>query len=257
MTEFKPIIEARKLSIVKNRRTILADLDLKINDRSLTFIVGPNGAGKTTLLRAFAAIEPDGTLSTYWRGTDPINSIDDRTRSQRISWLPQRIEYSWEFSALEAMVMGRYPFHQGLPSAVDIARCKRAAEFLHCDAFLDKPLSKLSAGERQKIMIARILATDAELLLLDQPAANLDIDATFHLYEVLKLLAKERAIVVVDHDLSCAFRYADRIVIIANGTIATEGPPEEALSEENILRWFRVKSQKWRSPLGAAELFIY
>jgi iron complex transport system ATP-binding protein len=190
-----------------------------------TAIVGPNGAGKSTLLRVLAGLQrPDaGAVTLNGR---PLAQWPPRERAQRLAWLAQQGEATGELTVREIVHLGRLP-KLGLftaPTAHDEARVDQAMHDAECTAWQHRRLHELSGGERQRVLLARALAVDAPLLLLDEPTTHLDPP---HQVALVRLVQRQvRAgftVVSVLHDLSLAL-LADRLVVMDRGRIRAEGP---------------------------------
>ena len=207
----------------------------------ITCLAGPNGAGKTTLLKVAAAlIEGTGTTRLFGR---PLRDWPRDELARRVAYLPQGGEAAWPLSAYEIAALGRLPHGGGLTrqteaDAAAIARALARADIAHLGA---RPIDKLSTGERVRALFARALATEADVLLADEPAAHLDPEHQIRLMELLREEADRGAAVLVTlHELALAAR-CDRVIVLAEGRIAADGPPAAALSDAVLARVFRVE----------------
>jgi iron complex transport system ATP-binding protein len=194
-----------------------------------TAIVGPNGAGKSTLLRVLAGLQAPEAGDVHIDGK-PLADWPARERARRIAWLAQQGDASGDLTAREIVLLGRLP-HVGLvssPSAADEAAVDRAMEEAECASWRDRRLHQLSGGERQRVLLARALAVEAPLLLLDEPTTHLDPP---HQAALARLLRRRAAggttVVSVLHDLSLAL-VADRVVLMDKGRVRAEGVTDDA-----------------------------
>jgi iron complex transport system ATP-binding protein len=196
-----------------------------------TAIVGPNGAGKSTLLRGLAGLLPAqaGTVTLAGR---PLADWTARQRAQRLAWLAQQGDASGELTVRDVVHLGRLP-HLGLlgaPSAADEALVQQAMADTECAAWQHRRLSDLSGGERQRALLARALAVQAPVLLLDEPTTHLDPPHQVALVRLMQALAHAaatpRVVVSVLHDLSLALA-ADRVVVLAAGRVRAQGPRDD------------------------------
>ncbi len=231
-------LRARSVSVVLGGTHAVRDVDLDVR-AGWTAIVGPNGAGKSTLLRTLAGLQmPDrGEVRLDDR---PIADWPARERAQRIAWLTQQGEASGDLTAREIVALGRLP-HLGLfaaPNADDEARIDRAMADAECGAWRDRRLHQLSGGERQGVLLARALAVDAPLLLLDEPTTHLD---PTHQVARVRLVTRQvgagKTVLSVLHDLSLAL-LADRLVVMDRGAVVGEGRRDDPALHATLVAVF-------------------
>ncbi|MBL8568930.1 MAG: ABC transporter ATP-binding protein [Phreatobacter sp.] len=228
-----------RVSVNLGGRTVVDGVSAAVPAGNLTVIVGPNGAGKTSLLRAFAGLLLHG-------GTISLDGIDIAglaagERARRIGYLPQRAEFAWALPVRDAVGLGRLPHGDpfGRLSATDRAAVDAAMERLDLIGFASRPVTELSGGERARVMLARVLATGAPLLVLDEPTAALDAAHQFEVMDLMRALAGEgRTVVAVLHDLTMAARFADRILVLDGGRAAAFGAPDQVLTEARLAEVF-------------------
>ena len=220
----------------------------------LTAVVGPNGAGKSTLLRHAAGLATPAFGDVRLDGR-PILSMTPRERARRIAYLPPDSRAAWPMTGFRIAALGRAPFLKPLrdlgEADRDIVRdALFRARALHLE---HRPFNELSSGEKARILIARALATQADVLILDEPTAALDPRWRIGIMDVLRAEAQRGAtLLFAAHDLDLVAAYADRVLLIYEGAIVADGPPESALSEANLSSWFEVeapggvKASGWR-----------
>ena len=203
----------------------LRGVNLTLSPRCWTAIVGPNGAGKSTLLKALAGLQPcDGEVR--WQGR-PLANWPLRERARFLSWLGQAEGGGDDLRVHDVVALGRLPHQAWLagPSADDQAAIEQAMHDTHCWAMRDKPLSQLSGGERQRALLARALAVQAQVLLMDEPLAHLDPP---HQADWLHMVQRQRqagvTVVSVLHELNMALM-ADELVVMAQGQVLHQGSP--------------------------------
>jgi iron complex transport system ATP-binding protein len=218
-----------------------ASLDLRTGE--LTALVGPNGAGKTTLIRACAGLVPaEGRVML---GDRALGSLSLRERARIVAYLPQGHVFHWPMSVAAVVALGRHPHADPFsPSeAADRAAAARALSACAVDVFATRSVSTLSEGERARVALARALATEAPVLLADEPTAALDPRHQLVVMELLRQIAHNGgAVLAIVHDLTLAARYADRVLVMDRGRIVADAAPGEALSRERIAAVFGVEA---------------
>ncbi|WP_085315457.1 ABC transporter ATP-binding protein [Derxia lacustris] len=229
-----PALEARALGARLGRAQVLHGIDLKLAAGRWTAIAGPNGAGKSTLLRALAGLLPHtGTVLLHG---DPLDRLDRRSRARRLSWLGQNEAGAPDLTALDVALLGRLP-HQGWlapPGPADHAAAERALRATQAWDWRDRPLGQLSGGERQRVLLARALAVEAEVLLMDEPLANLDPPHQADwLRLVRELVAAGRTVVSVLHEITFALQ-ADDLVLIDAGRVVHRGACADAATHRAL-----------------------
>ena len=236
-----PLFEARDLSVRLGARRIVEQANVSLAAGELVLLVGPNGAGKTTLIKAMAGLIPaDGTIRMA--GED-LAAMPARVRARRLAYLPQGHDFSWPLPVAEIVALGRHPHGDPFAriSAEDRAAVSRALDATGVMAFADRPVTMLSGGERARVALARVLATQAQVLLADEPTMSLDPRHQFVVMDLLRQVAKDGgAVLAVVHDLALAARYADRVLVLDRGRIVADAPPDIALSRERIAQTFGV-----------------
>jgi len=233
-------------------RTIVRGASLSLAPGEIVGLVGPNGAGKSTLLRAAAGvlIPRGGTVALEGR---PLASLGRRTIARSIAWLPQAQGTDLGFRAREVVEMGRLP-HLGPFSpagAADRAAVDAAIAATAIDALLDRRFPSLSEGEKQRVLLARCLAQEPKVLLLDEPTSSLDVRHAWSLMRIVRERADAGgAVLAAIHDLALAARTCDRVIVLAGGGIVADGTPEQALSQEVIAETFGMRARVTREPDG-------
>jgi iron complex transport system ATP-binding protein len=218
-----PVLSATALSLRLGSTQALRDVSVELRP-GWTAIVGPNGAGKSTLLRVLAGLQaPDA--GQVFLNSQRLAELPHRARAMQLAWLSQQGETSGDLTVRELVHLGRLPHLGvfGVATPQDEAAVQRAMAHTECAAWQHRRLHELSGGERQRVWLARALAVDAPLLLLDEPTTHLDPPHQVALVRLLKRLAHEgRSVVSVLHDLSLALQ-ADRLVVMQAGRITAEG----------------------------------
>ncbi len=227
----------------------LDGISLTLRPGELTAIVGPNGAGKSSLLACLAGLLDGGEVRLDGIALDDVHPHD---RAQAIGFLPQTPEVAWDVTVETLVALGRLPW-PGAPGGEAIEAAIAAMDLEH---LRERRVSRLSGGERARALLARVLAGEPRWLLADEPLANLDLAHAAALMGKLRGQAKEgRGVAVVLHDLAAAMNHADRVVVLANGVVAADGTPAEALTPDLIGAVWNV-SARWLGEPGAKALSI-
>lgn len=251
------MLEARSLS-VSNR---LIGLTAGLRPGQVTAICGPNGAGKSTLLSCLAGLlAPDA--GALLLGDEPIAALPSRVRARALGYLPQAPEVAWDVTVEVLVGLGRLPW-QGAPlhrshasPAEDAAAVDAAIAAMDLGDLRHRPVSRLSGGERSRVLVARVLAGAPSWILADEPLANLDLAHAATLVARLKEQAAAGVgVVLVLHDLATAMNHADRVLVLNRGELVADGPPCEALTEATIARVWGV-SARWLGEAPARALSL-
>jgi iron complex transport system ATP-binding protein len=245
-------LELRGVEVALGGRAVLRGVDLEVAPGEVVGLVGPNGAGKTTIIRiASRVLVPEaGTAELDGRA---LAAHSRRELSRAIAVVPQDTTTPFPFRAGELVVMGRAP-HQpflGFDDAADVELARVALERLGIAALADRSVFELSGGERQLVAFARALTQGAQLMLLDEPTAFLDLR---HRLEVLALVRDHarqgRSALVVSHDLNLAARVCDRLVVLARGRIVATGEPADVLTPALLADVYGVEADVIPAPDG-------
>jgi iron complex transport system ATP-binding protein len=228
-------LETRRLTVGRDSALVLNDLSLKISQGSWCALVGPNGAGKSTLLQVLAGILPfQGEVQLFGQ---PLQQQTARSRARRIAWLDQSsVQSADDLTAYDVVMLGRIP-HQawlGGASVADHDAVERALTLTGAWAWRDRALGTLSGGEKQRVLLARLLAVEADIFLMDEPLANLDPPhQTDWLILVRELVAQGKTVVSVLHEVTLAL-YADELIIVAEGQVRYTGKRDDPALHRTI-----------------------
>ena len=244
-------IEAHNLYAGYNGTTILQGISIGLGESDFVGVIGPNGSGKTTLLRSMSrALHPTGGQVTL-DGKD-IYSIPARDFARRVAVVPQDTVVAFDFTVLEITLMGRSPrlSRFAVETSKDMRVAMDALARTGTDHLKDRPINALSSGERQRVIVARALAQEPEIILLDEPTSHLDISYQFEIMDLVKSLNAERGltVLVVMHDLNLASQYCDKLILIGDGSIQASGSPEEVITSEHIRRVYGAEVWVRRHP---------
>ncbi len=247
-------ISAQDLSYEIEGNLLLDGVTMHADRGQLVGLLGPNGAGKSTLLRTISGILRNLDGSVQLDGTD-IRELSTREVATALALVPQIAPYTYGFTSIELVLMGRYP-HLGrfqIEGRDDDRIAREAMRLTETEEFADRTLDTLSGGERQRVFVARALAQQPSILLMDEPTANLDVLHQLKVLDVVRQLVDEGLTAVAAiHDLNMAARYCDRLVLLNGGRVLAEGPPDEVLTPDTIETAFGVKSAVYRDPVTGA-----
>ncbi len=227
---------------------VVRGVSLEASGAQFIGLIGPNGVGKTTLVRAAAALIPF-TGSVALDGVS-VPAMEPRARAKAIAYLAQGAGSHWPLEVSRLVALGRLPHLAPFraPAPEDEAAIARAMSLADVDCFRGRDVLTLSGGERARVLLARALAVEAPLLLVDEPVASLDPYHQIRIMEVLRAYAapnekgEGRMVVAVLHDLSLAARYCDRLILLDGGAIKADGRPDEVLTPANLAETYRIRA---------------
>lgn len=238
-----------RVSVTLGRRAVVSDISARFEGGRLTGVIGPNGAGKSTLARAMLGLVPhSGRITVDDRD---LASLAVTERARTIAYLPQGQTLHWPLSVERLVGLGRLPHLAPLSriSDRDLAAIEDAMRRAEVTALRSRVATELSGGERARVMLARALAVQAPVLVVDEPLASLDPG---HQIDVMALLTQEArggaTVVAVLHDLTLAARYCDRLLLLDQGSAVAEGVPADVLTTENIRTAYGVEAEVTHSP---------
>lgn len=220
------VLEARGVSVSLGGRPVLDRVNCRF-ERGWTAVVGPNGAGKSSLLRVLAGLLAPAR-GGVWLAGQPLATMTARERGRRLAWMAQLGEASGELDVRETVALGRLP-HLGLTGMAgeaDHAAIDRAMAATECSAWLHRRLTELSGGERQRVLLARAMATEAPVLLMDEPTTHLDPPHQVALVRLARRLATRHTVVTVLHDLPLAL-HADRVLVLRQGRLVADAAHDD------------------------------
>lgn len=228
-----PALSARDVAVALSGKTLLENIELEADFGSITAVLGPNGAGKTTLLKTLAGLlEHRGRVELCGKR---LSLLSPRERGRALALVPQRSLLTARLTVYSAVSHGRYAHHGGRLSSRDRQVIESAMARADVSGLAARELPELSYGEQRRVLLARALATEARVLLLDEPTASLDIAHALSLFSTLRALTNEGfCVVMVLHQLDDALRHTDRAVLLQRGRLAAIGPTAQVLTPQNV-----------------------
>jgi len=248
----KPAAVFQNLHLAYGDRPVLNGLSFAVEQGEFFIIIGPNGSGKTTLLKVIAGIVKPQRGAGQILG-HALSHSSRRQLARQVALVPQQPPSDIPFSVAEVVLLGRSP-HLGLLSLErrkDFTLAEQAMAFAKVDHLAGRKLDQLSAGERQRVFIARAICQQARIIALDEPTASLDLAYQTHIMDLMEKLRKQEGITVimVSHDLNLAAMYADRLLLMKQGTIINLGTPAVVLNFEALERTYGCVLLVDRNPL--------
>ncbi|MEJ7608508.1 MAG: ABC transporter ATP-binding protein [Bryobacteraceae bacterium] len=230
---------------------VLNNISLGFSGANLIALSGPNGAGKSTLLGVMAGLDSRYTGECLFQGRE-VRKWPRPEFARKVSVVPQSIRIEFAFTAEQIVLMGRTPFADGMfESAEDAAQVEDAMQLTGTWQFRARDFRSLSGGEKQRVILASALAQSPEILLLDEPTTFLDFEHQLGLYDLLRKLCRDGLLaLVVTHDLNLASAYADRLVLLREGSLAADGTPQQVIRADVLKDVFHVEAQVRPSPVG-------
>jgi iron complex transport system ATP-binding protein len=253
----KKAIKIKDLSFSYGQNKILKEISLEIESNKFYSIIGPNGSGKTTLLKNMSGILSGNKQSIFIKDK-PIEKYKIKELAKIIACVHQNVYMDVEFTAEEIVLMGRAPY-KGRFLQEDIEDHKlaqRAMEQTGTWIYKDKPINILSGGEQQRVIAARAIAQNSEIILLDEPISHMDIQHQVQLLSIMKEMKKEVTVVAVLHDLNLAALFSDFIVLMNNGRVVDIGKPKEVLTKENIKSVYNMEVELIDDPVNGVPHII-
>lgn len=228
-------LEVEELTAGYDGRVAVRGVSFTAPPGQIVGLIGPNGSGKSTILKAISRVLTPWGGRVLWEGVD-LGKLSRSQLSRLVATVPQTPHLPEAFTALEIVLMGRNP-HLGLlryEGERDLALCRQAMEATATAHLAGRRMGEVSGGERQRVVIARALAQEPRILLLDEPTAHLDLHHQMEVMDLVQRLGEGKVVVVAIHDLNLAALYCSRLVLLREGQVFTQGPPAQVIAPENI-----------------------
>lgn len=237
-------IEVENVSFRYGQKEVLTELSVAIKVGEFFGIIGPNGAGKTTLLRIIGGLlkPSQGRVMVFEK---PLDTISLTERAKLISFVPQENYFSFDFTVLDVVLFGRHPYLKAMerPKKSDIDKAIESLKATDALELKDRNILELSSGERQRVVLARALASEPKILLLDEPTSYLDITHQVDIIRILKRLSQEGiTIVLLSHDINITSSVCHRLLLLSNGKIVACDIPEKIINNEIIKQVYKINT---------------
>lgn len=237
------MLEIDQISVSYDGREVLRDVSFSVELGQIVALLGANGAGKTTLIRAINGSVDLGMGQVLLEG-DPVDGLSRREIAKKIAVVAQENETKFPLTVLQFVLAGRF-VHGGAfgwETGEDIRIAESVLDECDLADFRDRLMNELSGGERQRVVLARALAVESQILLLDEPTANIDLAHQALMFRLVRVRCREKncSAIVITHDLNLAAEFADKIILLKSGEIFAQGGPGEVLTRENLQSVFAV-----------------
>lgn len=231
------ILELKNISFAYGSKDVLKDISLDIEEGDFISIIGPNGSGKSTLIKIMNNIYQPKTGEVILRDKI-ISSYKIKDIAKEISLVPQEVDINYDFTVEDIVAMGRYSHLKALEneSDEDYKIIEEAMTLTNVYNLKDRKVTEISGGEKQRTMIAKAIAQDSNIILLDEPTSSLDMNHQIEIMDFLTKLNKEKKLTVITvlHDINLASRYSNKLILIKDGRVIDRGSPAEVVTEENM-----------------------
>ncbi len=232
-------------------KKVIKNINLKFEKGEFIGIIGPNGCGKTTLVNILTRVLVPQLGSIAINGRN-LHEFPQNELAKLVAVVPQESMFEFEFTALEIVLMGRLPYLSRfqLEGPKDRKLAETAMKKTQCWQFRDKYIKNLSGGEKQRVIVARALTQEPELLLLDEPTSHLDLNFQYEILDLIAELNKTNSVTIISvfHDINLASKYCSRLLIMKEGEIIADGPPLKIINRNNLAKVFDFKIILKRHP---------
>lgn len=250
-------LNVTSLNFAYNQTTIIKDISLEFQKGRFYSIIGPNGCGKSTFIKNISKLILPNRKCVYIEKED-IYNFSNKELAKKISVIPQNINIDYEFTVFDIVMMGRSPYKRRFEE-FNIDDEKIAEKYMKATntwTLKDKLITELSGGEAQRVIAARALSQDTDIVLLDEPTSHLDIQYQVEFLNIFKGLKSEKIIIAVLHDLNLASIFSDQIILLNNGKVIAKGEPSEVINKENIKNVYNLDVEVFENPISKCPYVI-
>lgn len=247
MTE--TIIELKNLSIGYGNKSVLQDVNAKINKGEIVGIIGCNGAGKSTLLKTIRGLLPKQSGEILYFGRK-VESFSEKELAREVAYLQQNVEVGFGYTGKDIVLAGRYPYMKWWKgeSISDEELALKCMEYTGTKELAERPVNEVSGGQKQRILLAKVLAQQTPILFLDEPTTGLDMVYQEEIFRFSQALAEMgKTILMVVHELNLAAKYCSRIILLGEGTVIADGRPDNVFTEKILSKAYNAPVRVIRS----------
>ena len=247
MTE--TIIELKNLSIGYGNKSVLQDVNAKINKGEIVGIIGCNGAGKSTLLKTIRGLLPKQSGEILYFGRK-LESFSEKEIAREVAYLQQNVEVGFGYTGKDIVLAGRYPYMKWWKgeSISDEELALKCMEYTGTKELAERPVNEVSGGQKQRILLAKVLAQQTPILFLDEPTTGLDMVYQEEIFRFSQALAEMgKTILMVVHELNLAAEYCSRIILLGEGTVIADGRPDNVFTEKILSKAYNAPVRVIRS----------
>ncbi|HHX61401.1 MAG TPA: ABC transporter ATP-binding protein [Epulopiscium sp.] len=244
-------ISIKNLSFSYDKKVILDDINLEFNKGNFYSIIGPNGSGKSTLIKNISKTLASKGISVFI-GDKDIRTLNNKTLAKVMAIIPQTTIIDYEFTVSEIVMMGRSPHKKRFEdfNRSDERIIKKYMKATSTWELKDKLITELSGGEAQRVIAARVLCQETDIVLLDEPTSSLDIQYQIEFLNIFRNLKTDKIIIAVLHDLNLASVFSDEIILINKGQVVAKGTPWDVINEENIKNVYNISVKVFENPIS-------
>ena len=250
-------LHTRDLSVGYNKKTLIGGIELTLRQGQIMTLIGPNGAGKSTILKSLIRQLPPTGGTVYLDGRD-MAALGERDVAQKLSVLMTARLHPELMTCFDVAATGRYPYtgRLGILSQEDREKTRQSLELVHAADLGDRDFARISDGQRQRVLLARALCQEPEVLVLDEPTSFLDIRHKLELLAILKDMVRSRnlAVVMSLHELDLAQKISDYVVCVHGDVIERQGPPEEIFTADYMMELYGAARGSYNALFGSLEL---
>ncbi|MGE5630671.1 MAG: ABC transporter ATP-binding protein [Caulobacteraceae bacterium] len=253
----KQHISVKNLCFTYDKKEVLKDISLGFDKGKFYSVIGPNGSGKSTFIKNISKILTPNQKSIFVGDRD-ICSMNSKNLAQIMSVIPQSIIIDYDFTVFDIVMMGRSPYKRRFEdfNQADKKIVEKYMRATNTWELRDKPVTELSGGEAQRVVAARALSQEADIILLDEPISHLDIQYQIEFLSIFKSLKNDKVIIAVLHDLNLASIFSDEIILISEGQVKAIGKPWEVISKENIKSVYNLLVEVIENPISKCPYII-
>jgi iron complex transport system ATP-binding protein len=250
-------INVKNLSFSYDKKVILNDISLSFNKGNFYSVIGPNGSGKSTFIKNISKIIAHKSESVFIDNED-ISAFNNKRLAQIMAVIPQNILIDYDFTVFDIVMMGRSPYKRRFEdfNIEDEKIVEKYMKATNTWGLKDKLITELSGGETQRVIAARALSQETDIILLDEPTSHLDIQYQIEFLNIFKSLKSNKVIIAVLHDLNLASIFSDEIILINNGQVAAKGKPWEVINKENIKSVYNLSVEVFENPISKCPYII-